>query len=422
MRFVSGRLFRCWATLSSLVALSGCFYDSTWGQAKASQKRFAAARMPSELRVDPQEAKLRRGNEALTPVSTLRVRAYATPHYAAALVDGEAQLVETIQNANPELAQDLSIRLELVDYRVWATSTSDDDLSALLAAIEKADPATDVDWVLVLASPRNMVALQPDELGVGIMLSRYLAIRAMSDAAEYDAIQRGYTELSDDEKHKLYDATKRHKSATVLLHEIGHTLGMPHELDKHSLMSSHYDSHSSAYSPYAARIGRRVLELRATTLGTELHQQSTQAALNALHAAPEHTWEATTAAKAERLFTYHLQAQRARRASSNTPGSANSSNSAPNLNLAPTAPSRAAPAATSSLAGADRALFEQARQEQAAGHIAEARALAKPLFERYPSSYAVQELRCQLAMKAQLPMSEEQAECEPLMRLSGSGL
>lgn len=404
------------------VALSGCFYASRWGQAKASQKRVAAARMPSQLRVDPQEAKLRRGDEAMKPVSTMRLRAYATPHYASALVDGEAQLVETIRNANPELAQDLSIRLELADYRVWTSGsgTADDDLAVLLKAIATEDPATDVDWVLVLASPRNMVALGPDHLGLGNMLGRYLAIRAMSDAAEYDAIQRSFTELSNDEKHKLYEATKRHKSATVLLHEIGHTLGMPHELDPHSLMSPRYDPQSSAFSPYAARIGRRALELRATTLGTELHQQSAQAALNALHAAPEHTWEPKTAAEVEQLFSYHLQARRVRQASRAAPtGSAQT-----NLNLAPAtaAPANPPAAVTGTLLPADRALFDQARQEQAAGHIAEARALAKPLFERYPRSYGVQELRCQLAMKAQLPIEDERAECQPLMQLSGSPL
>jgi hypothetical protein len=420
--FGSGRLLRRWAALSLAIALSGCFYDSRWGQATASQKRVAASLMPSQLRTDPHEAKLRRGDEAMTPVSTLRVRAYATPHYASALVDGEAQLLETLQNANPELAQDLSIRLELADYRVWASGTSDDDLSALLTSVAQEDPATDVDWVLVLASPRNMVALGPDELGVGSVLGRYLAIRAMSDAAEYDSIQRSFTKLSDDEKHKLYDATKRHKSATVLLHEIGHTLGMPHELDPHSLMSPRYDSQSSTYSTYAARIGRRALELRASTPGTVLHQQSAQAALNALHAAPEHTFEPKTAAEVERLFDWHLKARPARTAVNGAPPG----NVPPNLNLAPAPapPSGAgAPAAaTGSLAGGDRALFDQARQAQAAGHVAEARAIAQPLFERYASSYAVQELRCQLAMQAQLAMSEEQAECQPLMRLSGSGL
>jgi hypothetical protein len=376
--------------------------------------------MPSQLRTESQPAKLRRTDDALTRVSSLRVRAYATPHYAAALVDGEAQLVRSLSDANPELVQDLAFRLELADYRVWTSGTSDDDLSALLKAIEVEDPATDVDWVLVLASPRHMVALGPDELGVGQLLGRHLAIRAMSDAAEYDAIQRSFTELSDDEKHKLYDATKRHKSATVLLHEIGHTLGMPHELEQHALMNPRYDRQSSAFSQYAARVGRYALELRASALGTALHQQSARAALNALQAAPEHTWEPSTAAEVEKLFAYHLQA-RPRPAS----GSASAGSLPPRLNLAPTMPTPTTPQApaapaTGALAPADRAVFDQARAEQAAGHIAEARELGRALFERYPRHYAVQELRCQLAMKAQLPIAEEQAECAPLMRLSGS--
>jgi hypothetical protein len=43
-----------------------------------------------------------------------------------------------------------------------------------------------------------------------------------------------------------------------------------------------------------------------------------------------------------------------------------------------------------------------------------------PLFETYPKVYAVQELRCQLAMKAGLSMDEERAERAPLMQLSGA--
>jgi hypothetical protein len=74
------------------------------------------------------------------------------------------------------------------------------------------------------------------------------------------------------------------------------------------------------------------------------------------------------------------------------------------------------------LAGADHALFLEVKEIQAGGDARRARALAAPLFERYPDSYAVQELRCQLAMSAGLAMGEETAECAPLRRLSGSPL
>lgn len=396
-RALAAAVVCCW--------LSGCFfYDSSWGQAKASQKRVAASRMPGQLGSEPHSTRLRREDAVSGPVTQLRLRAYATPHYAAALVDAEAQLAQTLQDANPELARGLGIRLELVDYRVSASRMADDDLSALLAAIAKEDPAADVDWVLVLASPRNMVALGPDELGVGEVLGRHLAIRAMSDAAEYDWIQQSFDELSEEEKAKLYAARKRHKSATVLLHEVGHTLGMPHELAEHSLMNPRYDSQSTAFSPLAARLGRRALELRATSPGSSLFRQSAQAALNVLQSAPEHTWVPDSQADVQRVLERYAQAAFREPAATGraaaAPAPANSSTTQLNL--------------------ADRALLERARQEQAAGHIVEARSLAKALFEAYPRSLQVQELRCQLAMKAQLPMAEEQDECRPLMQLSGT--
>ena len=366
--------------------------------------------MPAQLKVDPRAAALSRGDEPRGPVGQLKLRAYATPGYAAALVDGEAQLTEALRGANPELAHDLSFRLELVDYRVWTANVSDDDLSALLKAIAKEDPATDVDWVLVLASPRHMVAVEPDQLGVGQLIGKYLAIRAMSDADEFDAIEQAFDELSEDEKAKLYAARKRHKAATVFLHEIGHTLGMPHELDPLSLMSPRYSPQSTAFSPFAARLGRRMLELRAATPGTDLHRRTAQAALNVLHSAPARTWDAGSAHDIERLLEFQV-----RRAPVSSP-------LPPSLKADAAVKVRPAGPTPTTLSPPDRALLERARAAQAQGQLAEARALAAPLFEAYPNVLVVQELRCQLAMKSSLPIEEEQTECRPLMRLSGSAL
>jgi hypothetical protein len=370
--------------------LSGCFfYDSSWGAAKASQKRVAAQRMPSELK------------QALPPRATahLRLRAYATPHYAGALVDGEGQFRQAIADANPTLASALSFQLELTDYRVWSNGGSDDELKALLAGIQQQDPAEDVDWVVVLASPRHVVATSADELGMAPLLGRHLAIRAMSDAAEFDVIQREFSELSEDEKRELYATRKRHKAASVLLHELGHTLGMPHELERHSLMSPIYDLKSQDFSQVASTLGRRGLELRATTLGTAMHRRAARAALEMLRGVPAHTFEEQSAQQVEALLGQHDQA--------------------PPPSPEPTrAPSSPAPA-PSGLSAADHAIFLQAKQAQAGGDVRQARALATPLFARYPDSQAVQELRCQLAMNAGLPISQERAECDPLLRLSG---
>jgi len=400
-------------------SLGGCFfYDSTWGQAKASQKRVAAHEMPKELRTEPSSGAREGPGQPSKPVERLRIRAYATPHYAAALVDGQAQFEQALRDANPTLAHDLAFHLELTDYRIWSSNVSDDDLSSLIAAIQKDDSAVDVDWVVILASPRHMVAVSPDQIGSGQLLGRYLAIRAMSDADEFDAIERDFTELAEQEKAKLYAARKRHKAAAVLLHELGHTLGMPHELDQHSMMSPRYSPEASAFSAYAARLGQRVLALRATTAGTELHRSDARAALNLLRSVPAHTWEGTTAAEVEALLRFEAERPLAGGATVRRRASPSSSTALPSP--PPGEPAAGSPARD--LSATDRALLAQARAAQAGGRFVEARSLAAPLFQAYPDDYAVQELRCQLAMKVGLSMDDESAECERLRQLSGSGL
>src|SRR3954466_5190650 len=81
------------ALLPLCFSLTGCFlWEYTgWGQAKASQKRVAAQRMPSQLRADETGTVLPNRNAPHAHVARLRIRAYATPHYEAALVDGRAQ-------------------------------------------------------------------------------------------------------------------------------------------------------------------------------------------------------------------------------------------------------------------------------------------------------------------------------------------
>lgn len=334
---------------------SGCFlfYDSRWGQEEESQKRVAAKRMPSQLR---SEAEITTPGEATrAPATRLKIRACATPHYEGALVDGKAQFEQAISDANPTLAHDLSMRLELSGYRVWSNAVADDDLAYLIEQIRQEDAATDIDWVVVLASPRQMVATSADQLGVGLMLGRHLAIRAMSDAAEFDWIEKRFNELSEEEKRRLYAARKRHKAAAVLLREIGHTLGMPHELDSRSMMSATYSSDAKAFGAHAARLGQRALELRATSPGTELSRKAAQAALNVLSNAPAHTWEASTAREVEGLLQQYLKAGR-------TAGVGTRRTEKPAV-----APRAAAPGAGQQLPDFDRALLSRARDAEAAG-------------------------------------------------------
>jgi hypothetical protein len=101
------------------------------------------------------------------------------------------------------------------------------------------------------------------------------------------------------------------------------------------------------------------------------------------------------------------------------------STDASSLEPLPQAPPVAAEGATPAASPSDlpaeaRARLEKAQRALGARDMKAARELGGPLFEAYPGVYAVQDLRCQLAILEWLPREEQDVECAALRRLSGS--
>jgi predicted Zn-dependent protease len=65
-----------------------------------------------------------------------------------------------------------------------------------------------------------------------------------------------------------------------------------------------------------------------------------------------------------------------------------------------------------------RIVYDQAQELLRQGKPSDARTTAQPLFSIYPDDYAVQDLRCKLAMARTQAWAATQRECEPLMRLA----
>src|SRR6185436_10870539 len=78
----------------------------------------------------------------------------------------------------------------------------------------------------------------------------------MNSAREYENVQRAFSELEEQERQKLFRARKRHKTAICFLHELGHSLGVPHELDAHTIMHPKFDMKADSFSPAAAELMR----------------------------------------------------------------------------------------------------------------------------------------------------------------------
>jgi hypothetical protein len=218
-------------------------------------------------------------------------------------------------------------------------------------------------------------------------------LRASSRLGEHDAFERALPDLSDDEREHVVRARRRHRDEAVFLHELGHVLGALHEADVASLMNTAYDEKMSGYSEDALALMRLALE------GPD-RPSVAKAQLAYIRDAKSSPW---TSADRDAAMG-HLQSW-----------------------MAPTQSAQAAKAgppaesAPPELGEADGALFLRAVQSFRGGNTAFAYTTARPLFAAYPNSYAVQDLRCQLATVRWLEASAMVAECAPSLRLADAG-
>jgi len=309
-----------------------------------------------------------------------------------------------VGDGNAVLEPTLDARLDVVATDSWAPHAGDEDLAVLVDELTASDPGKDVDRVVALVGSVPRYELSFHQLGMGQIMGKHLVMRATNDAREYEAIRRGFSELEDNERTKLYAARKRHKTTTVFLHELGHTFGVPHEVDRLSIMHASYDWRVDGYSPAAAALMRITL---AHQLDPAAQSPSvfSRALIDHLQQTSQVWVDGDRDAMIARL--------------ERTP--------APRMRPAPPPQPPAPPKVTtedtrqSALTPADRAAFDRAKAHLSAGRLAEASSTAGPLFTAYPDDSAVQELRCQIAMKRGGAWQTIQAECDRFMKLVPSG-
>jgi biopolymer transport protein ExbD len=74
-----------------------------------------------------------------------------------------------------------------------------------------------------------------------------------------------FRDLTADERDQLYVSRRRHKTAAVLLHELGHNLGAAHQDEPDTIMNPKYSDHSSSFDSHTR-------ELMMATLDARLHR------------------------------------------------------------------------------------------------------------------------------------------------------
>lgn len=365
------------SVLASFVALLGC-YDSTWGESKRAQEHTAAAMAPSALHGE---------GAAPVPVHPFRVRAFATPAFAAETLDWAKELAAIVDDANQIATPAIGLRLVLVSTTPWPGKAPDgQDLPTAMTALQQGAPAEDADFVLGLVGGLPKVNMTYDQIGLAVLGGRHLVMRSSADLTESDAIDKGLSELDPGERSKLVRARRRHRAVVVLLHEVGHSLLAVHDSGKEHVMSPAYSPKVDGFGPDATELLRLSVKLRAD-------KSPDHGPLRAYYAkADKATWVPEERAH---LLTM-LDAK-----------------GGPSVKPATPAPIASVPVV--GLSTVEQATYDKARVAFETGDLELASTTGRSLFEKRLDVYEVQDLRCKIALRVGVATK---SECAALMEFA----
>lgn len=198
------------------------------------------------------------------PVEDATIRVYADDEYRAQNLKWQQAFGEELTYANAVLGPQFGVHL-VADYRAWNHHAPGNGLPEdleELRAVDRADGPDHALSVIGLTSSLGLVSATFDLLGYADVPGQYVMLRGYADLEERKAFARAFPDLSSDERDDALEARRRHKTAAVLLHELGHNLGAPHEVSSETLMNAVYSEHAAAFSSDAHAIVQRTLDQR----------------------------------------------------------------------------------------------------------------------------------------------------------------
>lgn len=192
---------------------------------------------------------------------TAHIRVYADDDYRGQNARWQQTFGEVLDDANEVLVGDYGVRL-VADFRTWDRHVPGAPLADGLAALAALDPGDDVLTVVGLTSSMPLTSGDFEQLGYGDVPGRHLIVRGYADIEERKAFDRAFTDVSDDEREALYVARRKHRNATLLLHELGHNLGAPHAGAPDTIMSAVYSTSAASFDPDSRALILTALDAR----------------------------------------------------------------------------------------------------------------------------------------------------------------
>ncbi len=164
-------------------------------------------------------------------------------------------------SANAVLGPQFGVKL-VAEYRPWNHHAPANGLPEDLEELRALDAGTDVLSVIGLTSALSLTSATFDLLGLASLPGRHVMLRGYADLEERKSFARAFPDLASDERDNALEMRRRHKLTSVLLHELAHNLGAPHETGSETLMNAMYSEHATAFSPEAHAVIQRGFDQR----------------------------------------------------------------------------------------------------------------------------------------------------------------
>lgn len=194
-------------------------------------------------------------------VTTRKIRVWADDQYRAQNRQWQKSFEEPLELANLVVTPILGVRF-VADYMVWEHNVPGSTLTDTLTALIERDRGDDAFAVIGLTSSLPLVSATFDELGLATLGGRHIALRGYADIEERKMYANAFPDLRAEERELALVQLRHHKTAVVLLHEIGHNLGVEHEIDSTTIMNAAYSNHAASFSAHARQVMLRTVDER----------------------------------------------------------------------------------------------------------------------------------------------------------------
>lgn len=211
-------------------------------------------------------------------ITTRKIRVWADDQYRAQNVRWQQSFEAPLELTNLVLTSLFGLRL-VPEYRVWERHVAGSTVAEALEALAERDPGRDVLIVVGLISSLPLVSATFDELGYASVGGRHLIVRGYADLEERKLYADAFRDLLPEERELSLEARRHHKTAVVLLHEIGHIFGFEHDVDQDTIMSASYSHRASTISAKAREVMLGTIDQRVGRASSTGEARQTTAAI-----------------------------------------------------------------------------------------------------------------------------------------------